>query len=55
MDGKDWKGPVGMGNGTGAVTTAMLLDYPAKFVKITLTEATDKWFWSIHGLSVFAE
>ena len=55
MDGKDWKGPVGMGNGTGAITTAMLLDYPAKFVKITLTEATDKWFWSIHGLSVFAE
>ena len=55
MDGKDWKGPVGMGNGSGAVTTAMLLDYPAKFVKITLTEATDKWFWSIHELSVFAE
>lgn len=55
MDGKDWKGPVGMGNGSGAITTAMLLDYPAKFVKITLTEATDKWFWSIHGLSVFAE
>ena len=55
MDGMDWKGPVGMGNGSGAITTAMLLDYPAKFVKITLTEATDKWFWSIHGLSVFAE
>ena len=55
MDGKDWKGPVGMGNGSGAVTNIMLLKFPAKFVKISLTEQTDKWFWSIHELSVFAE
>ena len=42
MDGKDWYGPVGMGKGKGALTTATVLPTKARHVKIVQTGTIEK-------------
>ena len=54
-DGKTWKGPYGAGNGTNQVVDIKLLENKSKFVKITLTEPVDPFYWSIHEFSIYAE
>ncbi|MDQ0289985.1 ThuA domain-containing protein [Oligosphaera ethanolica] len=51
-DGKNWDGPVGMGHGENAITTIPLLPNKARMLKITLTDAVDPYYWSIHEIDV---
>lgn len=53
-DGKDWGVPVAFGHGDKALTAIYPLPRKARFVKVTLTESDNTYFWSIHALEVFA-
>jgi type 1 glutamine amidotransferase len=55
MDGKDWYGPVGMGEGKGAVTTASILPTKTRHVKIVQTGTTEYNWWSIYDLQIMGE
>jgi hypothetical protein len=41
-----------MGHGENAITTIPLLPNKARMLKITLTDAVDPYYWSIHEIDV---
>ncbi|MGI5923463.1 MAG: ThuA domain-containing protein [Lentisphaeria bacterium] len=51
-DGKNWDGPIGMGHAENAITTIPLLPNKARMLKITLTDAVDPYYWSIHEIDI---
>lgn len=55
MDGTDWFGPVGMGKGEGALTTATVLPTQARHVKIVQTGSTEFNWWSMYDLQILGE
>lgn len=55
LDGAEWYGPVGMGSGAGALTTASVLPTQARHVKIVQTGSTENNWWSIYDLQVLGE
>ena len=55
MDGASWYGPVGMGTGEGALTTARGLPTAARYVKIVQTGSTEFNWWSIYDLQILGE
>jgi hypothetical protein len=55
MDGKEWYGPIGMGKGEGAITTATVLPTKGRHVKIVQTETTEYNWWSIYDLQILGE
>ena len=55
MDGKDWFGPVGMGEGKGKLIKADILPTKARHVKIEQTGTTEYNWWSIYDLQIMGE
>jgi len=55
LDGKTWRGPVGLGNGEKALTRITLLPTRARYVKIEQTDDGGTWWWSIYDLKILAE
>ncbi len=55
LDGKAWRGPIGLGNGEKALTRITVLPTKARHVKIEQTGDGDNWWWSVYDLKVLAE
>jgi len=55
LDGKTWGPAMARGEGTGAKTDIAIYPRPARYVKIVLTAADKKCWWTIGDLKVFAE
>jgi len=54
-DGKDWGPPAAGGVGKRALTSVPLYPRSGRYVKIVQTGSTDRMWWSVYDLKVFAE
>ncbi len=54
-DGKNWYGPIGQGQGSGALTKASVLPTKARHVKIVQTGSADFNWWSLYDLQIMGE
>jgi HEAT repeat protein len=55
LDGNTWDGPIGAAQGTGKVTSIVLLPTQARYLKIKQLGSHDTYWWSIYDLKVFGE
>ena len=55
LDGETWEGPIGATEGTGPVTSVVLLPTKVRFLRIKQTGSHETYWWSIYDLKVFGE
>jgi type 1 glutamine amidotransferase/HEAT repeat protein len=55
MDGKTWDGPIGAIQGSGPVTSIVLLPTKTRFLRIKQTGSHDTYWWSVYDLKIFGE
>ncbi len=55
LDGNAWNGPIGATQGTGVVTSIVLLPTKTRFLRIKQTGSHDTYWWSVYDLKVLGE